>query len=173
MKTIQILFLFIASVLVDAQDLRWQNEYDQVLNFTCPSSDSISYIMSQHNNHHEDRLWDFHCQPTFTEEPECFTTDWVNDFDEELDFKCLSNYVMTGMHSYHENYHEDRRWKFTCCTESNFCTGDCNWSGYVNDFDQFMSWAVPGDQYLAGAQSYHDDHHEDRQWQYLTCSKKC
>ncbi|KAL2094675.1 hypothetical protein ACEWY4_009394 [Coilia grayii] len=173
MKIIHVLFLFIASLLVEAKDLRWQNGFDEALTFNCPSSDSISYIMSEHNNHHEDRMWDFHCQRTFTQTTSCMTTNWVNDFDEVLNFQCPSNHVITGMYSFHDNRHEDRRWKFTCCTASNFCTGNCQWSGYVNDFDKVISWGVPSGHYLAGAYSYHENKHEDRRWNYLTCSKTC
>ncbi|XP_063058490.1 hemagglutinin/amebocyte aggregation factor-like [Engraulis encrasicolus] len=173
MGIIQILFLFIAPLLIEAKDLRWQNSFDEALFFHCPTLESISYIMSEHNNHHEDRLWDFHCQKTFTQTPSCFTTNWVNDFDDPLDFQCPSNSVITGMESYHDNRHEDRRWKFTCCNANYFCTGNCEWSGYVNDFDAIISWGVPSGHYLAGVSSYHENHHEDRRWKYLTCKNTC
>lgn len=52
------------------------------------------------------------------------------------------------------------RWSFTCCTTSKFCTGNCKWSDYVNEFDGYMNWRVQEGYYLAGAQSYHENKHE-------------
>ncbi|XP_076130903.1 hemagglutinin/amebocyte aggregation factor-like [Alosa pseudoharengus] len=173
MKTVHLLFLFLASLLVEARDLRYVNDYDKPLRFNCPTTQSISGITSEHHNKHEDRRWDFNCRDTFTQRAHCFESGYVNNWDGPLMFECPTNYVVTGMSSVHDNHHEDRRWTFTCCTGSNFCTGNCQWSGYVNHFDGLLNWYAGVGYYLTGAKSYHENKHEDRRWQYQTCQKTC
>ena len=45
----------------------------------------------------------------------CKNTTWLNDFDQEFDYKCPGNKVLIRAASYHSNSEEDRRWKFECC----------------------------------------------------------
>ncbi|KAL2094704.1 hypothetical protein ACEWY4_009423 [Coilia grayii] len=153
-------------------EVYWNNNFDQPVDFTCPNSQSISAIMSEFNSHFKDRVWEFWCQDTFTKAPTCHKTNYVNNFDEVVDFTCPTNNVISGVYSYHDNYYEDRRWAFLCCAASNFCLGSCMWTNYVNDFHEVMTWYVPTGQYLAGTYSYHDNKKEDRRWKYLTCKKK-
>ncbi|XP_036376305.1 hemagglutinin/amebocyte aggregation factor-like [Megalops cyprinoides] len=164
-----LIFLF-AGLLVDAQT--WQNRYDQPLHFTCGSRDSISMITSKHSNDAEDRVWGFSCQKTFDTQSECFWTNYVNYFDEQFTFNCPPNHVISGMDSFHNNDAEDRRWKFYCCRVNNYCNSHCQWTTYVNNFDEYFTWYVPGMNYLVGAQSYHDNGAEDRRWKYLYCIRK-
>lgn len=39
----------------------WVNEYDKPFSFTCPQHQSISRIVSHHDNRREDRVFDFTC----------------------------------------------------------------------------------------------------------------
>uniref|UniRef100_A0AAY5K6X7 Hemagglutinin/amebocyte aggregation factor n=1 Tax=Esox lucius TaxID=8010 RepID=A0AAY5K6X7_ESOLU len=164
-------FLLCSAVCV-VTDLRWQNSYDQPLDFTCPPGQSISRIVSEHNNKHEDRVWDFACKATFASSTSCFTSAYVNDFDKPFIYQCPSHQVITGMNSYHENKHEDRRWKFTCCGSNNFCTDSCGWTNYVNWFDEAFTFEMPPNTYLVAVESYHENHHEDRRWRYQYCTKR-
>ena len=41
--------------------LGWINDYDQPVHFQCPDGQFLSKIDSQHDNGHEDRVWDFGC----------------------------------------------------------------------------------------------------------------
>ncbi|XP_030640582.1 hemagglutinin/amebocyte aggregation factor-like [Chanos chanos] len=171
MREVQI-FLLLTSVLVHGRDPRWQNSYDEPLHFACPVRQSISYISSQHDNHREDRLWDFGCKDTFSSEPTCFWSEYANDFDQEFTFQCPKNYVLTGMNSYHDNHHEDRRWRFHCCLVHNQCNAVCQWTTYINYFDEPFSWSVPTMNYLVGTGSYHSNSKEDRRWRYMYCTRQ-
>ncbi|XP_016373981.1 uncharacterized protein LOC107713070 [Sinocyclocheilus rhinocerous] len=151
------LFLFLTGLLGRAQG--WQNNYDGPLNFNCPAGQSISSITSENSNHHEDRRWEFGCQATFGQSAECYWTNYVNDFDQALLFECPAEHVMTGTSSYHNDYFEDRRWRFYCC-RSPCVTKDCHWTSYVNSFDEYFTWTVPSRNILVGAQSYHQNHEE-------------
>ncbi len=75
--------------------------YNQNILFPC---------LSQHHNHHEDRLWEFGCKDTFDSASDCFLSPNVNDFDQKFTFECPPHHIMTGMSSYHNNKREDRRW---------------------------------------------------------------
>ena len=45
----------------------------------------------------------------------CAWTGWLNNWDDELHYKCpLSGYI-AGFYSYHDNTKEDRRWRWFCC----------------------------------------------------------
>ncbi|XP_067906789.1 hemagglutinin/amebocyte aggregation factor-like isoform X2 [Heterodontus francisci] len=151
---------------------RWVNEFDGKLFYTCPTSDTIASISSQHHSYYEDRLWDFQCKTTFSELPTCAWTNYVNNFDEEFTFTCPFSSIISGMESYHHNKHEDRRWKFYCCRVNNVCNENCFWTNYLNLFDDYFSWKVPDSTYLVGVSSYHDNYYEDRQWQYQYCNQK-
>ena len=43
------------------------------------------------------------------------SAEYVNDWDEVIAFQCPQNGYITGIDSYHDNGHEDRRFKFRCC----------------------------------------------------------
>ncbi|XP_015204935.1 hemagglutinin/amebocyte aggregation factor-like [Lepisosteus oculatus] len=165
------IILFVLTLVVSAQEPRWENEYDQPLHFTCPSYESIYYISSTHHNKYEDRLWSFSCKRTFENIPLCSWSGYVNDFDQQFEFTCPPNSAISGMYSYHDNKREDRRWKFYCCSDSKICYSNCKWTDYVNGFDEPMSWTVPSSYYLVGASSYHDNHREDRRWKYQICMR--
>ncbi|XP_073706335.1 hemagglutinin/amebocyte aggregation factor-like [Garra rufa] len=170
MKTVALLLLLIGLL---GRSHGWHNRYDGLLNFNCPGGQSISSITSEHNNKHEDRIWDFGCQATYGQTSQCYWTGYVNDFDQVLMFECPPQHVITGMISYHSNAHEDRRWKFYCC-RSPCITSSCHWTSYVNSFDEYFHWTVPDQNVLVGVHSYHQNREEDRRWRYKVCGQyKC
>ncbi|ROI15312.1 Hemagglutinin/amebocyte aggregation factor [Anabarilius grahami] len=115
---------------------------------------------SMHHNYYEDRLWDFGCKDTSIKSTECFLSHYVNNFDQEFTFQCPTNYVIAGMHSFHNNYYEDRRWQFYCCRSKCEVSSNCQWSSYVNEFDETFYWYVPYHHVLVGAGSYHHNYYE-------------
>ncbi|XP_040201655.1 hemagglutinin/amebocyte aggregation factor-like [Rana temporaria] len=162
--------LLSVTVAMAAPQERWVNDYDQPLNFQCADRQSISIVISQHDNRHEDRVWDFACQNTFST-ASCSWTGYVNDFDQEFSFICPFGSVISGMQSYHDNKREDRRWSFLCCQGENQVTRNCKWSDYANNFDAYLRWDAPFNTFLTGAHSYHDNSKEDRRWKYHYCEK--
>ncbi|XP_069484905.1 hemagglutinin/amebocyte aggregation factor-like [Ambystoma mexicanum] len=93
---------------------------------------------------------------------------WVNSYDQPLYFTCPSLQSVNSIISQHHNKHEDRVWDFTC--KSTF-TGSvsCQWSPYVNNFDEDISFACPFGSAISGFESYHHNKHEDRRWKFLCC----
>ena len=41
-------------------------------------------------------------------EPECYWTDWVNNYDEYFQYACDNNHFLSGIESEHDSHHEDR-----------------------------------------------------------------
>ncbi|KAM4021737.1 hemagglutinin/amebocyte aggregation factor-like [Anomaloglossus baeobatrachus] len=132
---------------------------------------TVTPINSVHDNKAEDRVWGFGCQNTFYNPGSCFWTGYVNEFDQEFTFTCPFGLVLSLMHSYHNNDKEDRRWRFLCCNGETAVQSNCRWSGYVNDFDNYLRWDAPPNYHLVGAHSYHDNNKEDRRWNYYSCEK--
>ncbi|XP_056373564.1 hemagglutinin/amebocyte aggregation factor-like [Hyla sarda] len=74
------------------------------------------------------------------------------------------------MSSYHDDGQEDRRWSFFCC-RGKVQRRNCQWSSYVNDFEQEFTWKASSSRYLVGISSYYDNEHKDRSWTFATCEK--
>ncbi|XP_075066468.1 hemagglutinin/amebocyte aggregation factor-like isoform X2 [Mixophyes fleayi] len=170
MQVIVLLLLSIAAACA-APEGRWVNNYDQVLKYQCQNHQSISFIISIHDDIFEDRTWDFGCQNTFNKAESCYWTSYVNDFDQEFTFVCPFGTILSGMESYHDNTAEDRRWKFYCCKGEALFTRNCRWSRYVNNFDHYLRWDAPTNHHLTGAHSYHHNTYEDRRWRFHSCEK--
>ncbi|XP_078474133.1 hemagglutinin/amebocyte aggregation factor-like [Lampetra fluviatilis] len=152
---------------------RFVNSYDEPIDFSCPDHQSIYLIYSIENRYFKDRLWDFYCKPTFdTSHPiSPQKGNYVNDFDGEVNFTCPVNSVVTAIGSYHDNWAEDRRWKFTCTMQAGVCMDVCQWTDYLNDFHSLLFWVAPDVHYLTGVHSYHCNVAEDRRWKFQYCSK--
>lgn len=57
----------------------YDNSYDGELLFECATHDqSVSYVHSLHDNHHEDRIFEFHCRSLGVEINEMPTCSWTN-----------------------------------------------------------------------------------------------
>ncbi|XP_062412114.1 hemagglutinin/amebocyte aggregation factor-like isoform X2 [Sardina pilchardus] len=156
----------------DKRVKRWITGFDDYLFFVCPNTQSISRISSYHSNDHEDRRFSISCKATFSSNPHCIYSGWVNNFDQRFAYTCPRDYVMAGMVSYHSNDHEDRRFLFSCCRASGHHHNCCSWTPFVNYFDTYFNWNVPAHNYLTGVSSHHDNGYEDRLFLFQYCSKR-
>ncbi|XP_078323804.1 hemagglutinin/amebocyte aggregation factor-like isoform X2 [Crassostrea virginica] len=148
----------------------WVNDYDHEFTFTCPQHQTITRVVSHHDNHREDRVFDFQCsgKNEITSES-CYWTEYVNDFDQPLVFQCPHGGVLDGVSSYHDNHREDRRFKFYCCEKPGMCLYNCYYSGFVNRYDADLDYTVPDGHVMRGWTSVHDNHHEDRIFDFDVC----
>ncbi|XP_056128942.1 uncharacterized protein LOC130106735 [Lampris incognitus] len=147
----------------------WNNDWDRPLHFVCRSGQVLSRIASYHNNQKEDRRWSLSCK-SLPNTQKCYWSNFVNGFDKNVDFSCRQNYVVAGVYSYHSNSHEDRRWRFYCCTAPQFETSNCQETTWMNYWDEYFNWYVPGANYLTGLKSYHRNDKEDRRWRFKYCT---
>ncbi len=102
------------------QATSYSNNYDGVLSFQCPKGHAVYYVHSVHNNYYEDRKWTFKCRKAVrigypvTCESGMEDKNW--DWDKKLHFPCPWNSYIGGIYSYHNNYYNDRKWTYTCCS---------------------------------------------------------
>ena len=52
------------------------------------------------------------------DENNCNWTEPLNNYDYPVNFTCPEDQIITGFHSYHSNWKEDRRWYVKCCKVS-------------------------------------------------------
>merc|ERR1719443_1833733 len=105
------IFIFFYAIFSVTNGQEWVNDYDGYLYFECPEGQSISRLMSIHDNGHEDRRWNYKCcVAANTCYHDCHYSPYINAYDEAMDYTVQDGYVVTGLESEHSNGNEDRRW---------------------------------------------------------------
>ena len=141
----------------------YQNNWDGEMRF---SAGLITGMVSEHSNSREDRRWRFYYSDPIGFR--CVKKEWSltqNAFDRQLDFKCGSNQAMSGIWSYHNNHHEDRRWKFQCCALQGRTLYRERLTSDINDWDAQINFKCGSTEVLVGLKSRHSNKREDRIWQ--------
>jgi len=150
----------------------WMTGWDAPFYHHCPPGQHLNRIQSAHDNHKEDRVWNFYCANTgAVSTAGCALTGYLNGWDAPFTYVCPGGKIMTGLASYHSNHHEDRRWRVLCC---NALTPlhQCHWSGYTNGWDGPMDARIGNNAVFTGITSTHSNHKEDRLYRFHICSKK-
>lgn len=154
------------------QDTCWDCEFWVDL-----GSDSvIGDFASHHDNGKEDRRFSIgksKVTQSYMNNSDSYWTGYVNDWDQHSTAMCKSDYVMSGVRSYHDNKKEDRRWNIEC---KKINTGTGMWAqlsnswatDWVNDWDRSFHQHQPvHDKWImAGIESYHSDKKEDRRFRF-------
>ncbi|XP_059836282.1 hemagglutinin/amebocyte aggregation factor-like isoform X2 [Hypanus sabinus] len=149
---------------------RWLKDNIVGISYVCPYRGSISMVVSQYNNKTEERVWDFACKSTFQSHVSCSWTDYVNRFDEGINFSCPSEALICGVENLRGTIQKDRKWRFYCCEAGHVCLRGCAWSPYINQRNEYFSWEVPADHYLAGIVRHHGNQSGERRWQFRYCA---
>ena len=137
---------------------QYHNDWDQRLTRYCNEGDGIYLVESEHDNRREDRRWRLECRNVVQNSPQTYSwTSYVNNFDEPILFMCGRDEYLRGVDSYHNDYYEDRRWRFYCCHSPGYTTKSCEISDYVNSWDEPMSFQARIGTVITGAFSYHND----------------
>ena len=92
-----------------------------------------------------------------------------NAYDLPHFIQCPTGQGLYRLQSAHHNDYEDRYFDYACRAVTSKSVS-CSWTGYVNAFDEPISFMCPMNQYLAGVASYHDNNSEDRRFQFQCCS---
>ncbi|XP_069113827.1 hemagglutinin/amebocyte aggregation factor-like isoform X2 [Argopecten irradians] len=100
-----------------------------------------------------------------------FLVDTVDSYDHEMDFSCAVNTTLRHLHSHHDNHHEDRIWSMGCYPAVAPVYG-CQWTSWVNGYDQAFDFECPDEGFINGVRSRHDNNHEDRVWAFQCCKMK-
>merc|ERR1712198_73180 len=150
-----------------------ETPFDDPWTRSCGSGFIISRLTSIHDNHREDRRWSItRITPKFSlSAPKPFT-DYVNEYDKELNFNCGTDEALVGIHSVHDNHREDRRFKFQCATikKKSGQSIRCDPPQRANDWDDPLETTLPGSNYFFhGVKSVHSNSKEDRVWDFTRC----
>merc|ERR1712002_357136 len=94
----------------------YANDFDKVMAFTCPNNMILGGVSSYHDNGKEDRRYKFQCcAPENMVAHTCSLTDWVNTFDNNMNYRVPDGFAIHGVDSIHDNGKEDRQFKFNIC----------------------------------------------------------
>lgn len=145
------------------------HDWDGELRLECPNGQALYFVQSHHDNHREDRCWDWSCRSVAASFYTSYWTGYQNGHDLPLLFQCAANYVLCGVHSVHNDHTEDRVWEFKCCRTFGYCTKSCSLSGNLNSLDGPMNYAAGSGEAFVGAYSFHNNHAEDRVWKISQC----
>jgi len=85
---------------------------------------------------------------------------WNNDWDGQLNFVCPSSQSISSFYSIHNNKKEDRLFDIKCSNSPVPSSGNCIWTGYLNDWDQPVRYTCPNNGMVVGMFSVHHNHHE-------------
>jgi len=142
----------------------WVNNWDGNMKYS-PGHQAtfVSGLGGQHDNGKEDRLFKVMYTQIGANKARSQWSNWANSWDGDLTYTCPSNMVITGLHSYHDNGKEDRRWKFRCSSFKGLAVNQGSWSGWKNDWDKTF-YASCGQKPLVGLHSVHSNRKEDRRW---------
>lgn len=163
----------------------WKNDWDDVLDYYCPTYHALAGIQSEYSSKYRDRRFKLRCCDLLDGGyfiVGSVTSGWINFWDQPNDFECNPQEVVIGLTSRHNNDNEDRRWKVTCGLLQNqqdiqYYLQSNDLHDYVNtwheDFtidysgrrtDKFGGSDGPYGWILWGLRSEHDNNQEDRRW---------
>jgi len=150
------------------------NNWDETLRWWCPNNRPISRIQSEHSSWYGDRRFDYRCEahPLLSvSSTTCrWTDDWINDYEESINYSCSGAGYVSGFESKHSNWYEDRKWKVKCCSGSGTCLTECRTTGYVNGWEGDMDFRVPNGYLIKTVRtSEHSYWYEDRRWKFKIC----
>ena len=96
------------------------NEFDDEVKFHFEDGDyALTGFGSIHRDYNEDRRYWFYVAKVVNKTNiRCSWTDYVNGLEDPMDFNTRYTEWIAGVESYHDNLHEDRRWKFYVCSGS-------------------------------------------------------
>jgi hypothetical protein len=101
-------------------------------------------------------------------------------FDVPLFYECSgapltasveNSRAITALGSYHDNGREDRVWTYICSALDGG-PSSCEWTNYINIWRGPMDFTAPGNAFISGFESIHDNGQEDRIWKVKLCEQE-
>ena len=92
---------------------------------------------------------------------------WQNNYGGPLNVQCGFTSALNRVRSQHSDETEDRQWLWECRNVGSF--DDCEWTTYLNLFDQPIYFQCDHDYVLIGVRSYYDNEAKDRRWKAKCC----
>ncbi|CAH1252808.1 Hypp1016 [Branchiostoma lanceolatum] len=147
----------------------WLNSFDEGLAFNCHGDNqAITGLYSEHDDYYEDRRFKIECRDLPRSPGQTWDSGYQNLYEHPVNFRCPSNYVMTGMQSHHTSDYEDRQWSFTCKPVFGYRWYDCYWTPY-NALDGVSNVQTRVGYFFTGVRSHHYSWYLDRISSYRLC----
>ncbi|XP_077997839.1 hemagglutinin/amebocyte aggregation factor-like [Glandiceps talaboti] len=155
--------------LASTNDLKWVNDFEENVYFTCQPNEVIHHIASVHSNKVEDRMWGFDCTAAPANFSQCMWSGYVNNYRDTLNFQCFSNSMIAGVYAHHSDSNDDRQWQYLCCELEGLAMTSCLQTPYVNAYDENVDYIVPDGHYWRAVHSTYNTNNEDRKWSFNSC----
>ena len=94
---------------------------------------------------------------------------WQNNYSAYLEVNCGITSALYRVRSQTSIEGEDRQWLWECRVVVDGGFDDCQWTGYLNSFNQPIYFQCAHDYVLTGVISYYGNGADDRQWQAQCC----
>ena len=99
----------------------YDNAFDEDLNFACDLGEHLVGMESIYDGPFRDRAFKLTCiNRAYIDVSSCQwkpedVNEYVNNMDEDMNYSCPGNSIVTGVFSHHEDHYEDRQWRIRCC----------------------------------------------------------
>merc|ERR1712224_1140594 len=90
----------------------------------------------------------------------------INGWDGHMNWSIGGSTYISGLQSWHNNGREDRIFRPLLTTIGSSQYGR-QWSGWVNNMDQYFAYSCPNNKAMVGMLSYHHNGYEDRRWRFM------
>jgi len=140
----------------------YQNDFNEHFIYEASPNIILTGLNSTFSRETQDRRYRFN-EAQLSKGIQCTDEVWseyVNNFDENLDFECDANFAISGFESIHNDYKKDRRFNFRCCDLSNggkFVISSIYETGFVNQIDGDVGFNCGYMEVLVGLLSNHND----------------
>ena len=94
---------------------------------------------------------------------------WQNYYGGPLHVDCGTTSALYRVRSQHSNNTQDRQWLWECRSVVDTAFDDCEWTAYLNSFNQPIYFQCDHDYVLTGVNSYYNNEAEDRRWKAKCC----
>ncbi|GFS25520.1 hemagglutinin/amebocyte aggregation factor [Elysia marginata] len=85
--------------------LGYVNDYDGIMLYQCPDNSVLSGMASVYSKYYLDRRYKFYCcGVSDTVAHSCYYTGYQNDFNNMMDFKVPTGWIIKGVFSHHSNH---------------------------------------------------------------------
>lgn len=146
--------------------------------FSCSNNQALTLLESvfeenSPSSEADDRVWNFTCGdiPELLETPltDCEWTFDLNDYTSYFEFQCFNDEIITGVKSTYDLNSRDRKFRLQCCRPGNYVTHACQYSVFVNEAREDLSYAVPDGYVLRGVSSSYVASSRDRLYKFDVC----
>uniref|UniRef100_UPI00398F514A hemagglutinin/amebocyte aggregation factor-like n=1 Tax=Pristiophorus japonicus TaxID=55135 RepID=UPI00398F514A len=93
---------------------------------------------------------------------------WLSDDNPAMSYICPHGGSISVIVSQYNTKTNERVWDFACKASFKMRI-HCNWTKYVNRFDEGINFSCPGNALICGVRNLHLDPYKDRKWRFYCC----